>query len=266
VAAANWIALRGAVNVRDVGGVRARGGVVRRRRLIRADNLQDLTPGDVHTLVGELGVRAVADLRSSEEVVSEGPGLLNSSDLVRIHHLSLVPEVGNRTDAAALERDEHGSVILPWHRRDAEPSSRPPARDIYRNYLVRRADSVLGALRLVARTDGATLVHCAAGKDRTGVVVALALAEVGVGVDDIVEDYERSAERIELIFQRLAASPTYRADMQKSLAANHKVAADAIRGFLTVMDDEYGGTSAALRSFGWTDDDHEALTAALVET
>ena len=63
---------------------------------------------------------------------------------------------------------------------------------------------------MIAHSPGATIVHCAAGKDRTGTVVAIALAEVGVTREAIVADYARSAERIEHIFGRLRSSPHLR--------------------------------------------------------
>ena len=66
---ARWIALQGAANVRDLGGLPLRGGgATAPGVLLRADNLQGLTARDVHRLVGELGVRAVVDLRTAVEV------------------------------------------------------------------------------------------------------------------------------------------------------------------------------------------------------
>ena len=59
----------------------------------------------------------------------------------------------------------------------------------YLGYLADRPDSVSGALRVVASSHGATVVHCAAGKDRTGFAAALILKALGVADDLIVEDY-----------------------------------------------------------------------------
>jgi protein tyrosine/serine phosphatase len=63
----------------------------------------------------------------------------------------------------------------------------------YLSYLQDRPDSVIASLRAIADTPGAALVHCAAGKDRTGIVVAIALAAVGVPDPFIAADYALSS-------------------------------------------------------------------------
>jgi protein-tyrosine phosphatase len=263
-AAARWIELDGAVKVRDHGRLRTVDGrLVQPGRLIRSDNLQDLSDRDVERLVGELGVHAVADLRTEVEVSSEGPGPLAGRGDVDIHHLSLFPESGTNTDAAAGEDEP---VVLPWQLRDqiGEGAAPRSASPLYRRYLDDRADSVLDALRLIAHSEGATIVHCAAGKDRTGVVVALALCEVGVERAAVVADYARSAERIQHIFDRLRTSHTYAGDLAGSDADKHAPRANTIENLLDVLDREYGGPSGWLRAHGWTDADSAALHAKLL--
>ena len=91
--ARRWIALQGAANVRDLGGLALRGGgATAPGVLLRADNLQGLTARDVGHLVGDLGVRAVVDLRTGVEVELEGPGPLVAEERVEIRHRSLMPE------------------------------------------------------------------------------------------------------------------------------------------------------------------------------
>lgn len=266
MADSRWIELDGAVNVRDLGGLPAPDGArVQPNRLIRADNLQGLSDADVRTLVDDHGVRAVADLRTGVEVDAEGPGPMTREPLVDVEHLSLFPEAGRNTDAAAL--DEDAPVVLPWQNRDKDLSDHPRrgAAAVYLGYLEDRSDSAIAALRLIARTGGATIVHCAAGKDRTGVVVALALAEVGVPREAIVEDYARSAERIEKIFERLMASRTYNADLSGQDVDKHRTRPETMQRLLAAIDDEFGGVPAWLRSHGWTDDDAAALRARLLD-
>jgi protein-tyrosine phosphatase len=77
------------------------------------------------------------------------------------------------------------------------------------SYLVDPPDSVLAALRAVGEADGAALVHCAAGKDRTGTIVALALMTAGADRDPVIDDNAASTERAEAIVGRLMASNTY---------------------------------------------------------
>ena len=89
----NWIELDGVVNMRDLGGmVTAGGDTVRPRRLLRSDNLQDLTPGAVDVLVNRYGVSDVVDLRTDVEVAKEGDGPLRALDGIRHHHHTLYRE------------------------------------------------------------------------------------------------------------------------------------------------------------------------------
>jgi hypothetical protein len=210
-------------------------------------------------------VRRVANLRTGVEVAAEGPGPLTAVPEVRIEHLSLFPEAGETTDAAAVERGD-GPVVLPWQTEDRQQhAERRGASGIYLGYLEDRADSVLAALRLIATVPGATVVHCAAGKDRTGVVVAMALAAVGVPQDQIVADYALSAARIEGIFARLRASPTYAHDLEDTYIDTHVPRGSTMECLFDQLAEQYGGAVRWLRSHGWTDEDDDALRRTLLE-
>lgn len=260
--AAHWIELTGADNVRDLGGLpTSDGATVRPGRLIRSDSLQGLTDADVRYLVDDLGVRAVADLRTGVEVAAEGPGPMTREPLVDLRHLSLFPEAGENTDAAAVDDDR--PVLLPWQRRERTGERRGPA-EVYLRYLDDRPDSVLGALRLIAGSAGATIVHCAAGKDRTGVIVALALTEIGVRRDAIVADYARSADRVPAILIRLAQRRTYAGDLDRADVDRHKPRAATMAQLLDAVDVEHGGPSVWLRAHGWTARDAAALAGKLL--
>jgi protein-tyrosine phosphatase len=144
----------------------------------------------------------VIDLRSEAEVESEGPGPLTAVPTVRRLHQSVMPEAGEATDASA------DALLV---RRERALSRYPDdiLCSLYHGYLEDRPDSITAALRSIAESPGAALVHCAAGKDRTGVVVGLALSAVGVQRDAIVADYAASGDRIGAILDRLRASATY---------------------------------------------------------
>jgi len=262
-----WIELDGAVNVRDLGGLPTRDGTVTApRRLIRSDNLQALTASDVRLLVDELKVRSVVDLRTGVEVVNEGPGPLTREPDVDVRHLSLFPEVGQNTDAAALP--EGKSVILPWQERARiGPDGKkqwPDAAEVYVGYLTERPDSVLAGLRLIAATEGATIVHCAAGKDRTGILTALALEEVGVEREAIIEDYVLTGERIEAIMRRLMDTQTYSDDVVTAKMNKHKPKAETMIEVFATVDGTFGGVGTWLREQGWTEADAVALRSRLL--
>ncbi|GGP84903.1 tyrosine-protein phosphatase [Streptosporangium pseudovulgare] len=257
-----WIDLEGAVNVRDLGGLATvDGGTTRFGRVYRSDNLQGLTERDVELLVGELKLRHVVDLRSVAEVSLEGPGPLTAVPEVNIHHLTLFAESGGNTDVDADTID--GARVLPWKERGEEDLAELRVTGFYYGYLRDRPDSVVAALRAMAHDDGAAIVHCAAGKDRTGVVCALALEIAGATREAIVADYAATGDRLEGILARLRSSATYRDDLDSRPADDHRPRPEYLRQFLRVLDDRFGGPLAWLESKGWTGGDSEALRSRL---
>jgi protein tyrosine/serine phosphatase len=134
----------------------------------------------------------------------------------------------------------------------------------YLGYLGQRADNVVAALRALTETrDGASVVHCAAGKDRTGVVCALALAVAGVDHDDIVADYAMTADVIDALVAKLAASPTYAEDMATRDVASHTPRAETMDRLLTLLDERFGGAAGWLGAHGFGADEQAALRSRL---
>jgi protein-tyrosine phosphatase len=264
-----WIDLDGAVNVRDLGGLPTHdGGATRPGRVLRADNLQGLTPGDVERLVTDLGVRHVIDLRSEPEVSLEGPGPLTRVAAVRIHNLSLFTEGGVFTDVDADQADAAAAVdvdaVLPWQARRSSGPEAERSVGFYLSYLADRPDSIVAALRVMAQEEGCAVVHCAAGKDRTGVVCALALEVAGVTRAAVVADYVATGRRLEQVLARLRASTTYAADLDARPADSHLPHAYTMEKFLASVDERYGGPLGWLTQHGWADADTAALRARLV--
>jgi len=156
-------------NVRDVGGLRtAGGGRVRTGALVRSDDLAGLTAAGLAALRA-YGVVRVVDLRSPEEV-RRRPGPF-AGDPLHVH-IPLVDE--------AVE-----------HLRD--PALEPTLAGVYRGSLDRNARPIVAGLAALADAPpGPVVVHCLAGRDRTGMHVALALGAAGVGPEEIAADYARS--------------------------------------------------------------------------
>ncbi|WP_205856126.1 tyrosine-protein phosphatase, partial [Phytoactinopolyspora endophytica] len=113
--------------------------------------------------------------------------------------------------------------------------------------------------------DGAALAHCAAGKDRTGVLVALTLTTVGVPREVIVEDYALSNTRIEQIMDRLTKTPTYADDLNSRPLSSHFALPETMENFLDLADEHVGGLQDWLSSQGWTSEDADALRARLLD-
>jgi protein-tyrosine phosphatase len=253
-----WIDLEGAVNVRDVGGLPAEdGGETAYGRLLRSENLQELSPADVSKLVGQLGVTTVVDLRTTAEVELEGPGPLDAVPSVRHACHPVLPELGSRTDAVA--------EALLLKKREVDLSRFPD--DImcghYLGYLEERPEEVTGALRSIATSEGAAIVHCAAGKDRTGVIVALALVVAGVEPDAIVADYVATADRMDALIERLSRSRTYADDVTSRPVRAHLPRAETMKSFLEQLNVRYGGLPRWLARYGFDSDEVGLLRAKL---
>lgn len=208
-------------------------------------------------LVEEQGVEVVLDLRTDVEVELEGPGPLTAEPRVRIEYRSLYPDSGGNTD---LDLE----TVKPWRRDHGEEAAdEPPIIRAYLSYLQRRPDSVIGSIRAIAHAEGAALVHCAAGKDRTGVVVALALDAAGIDRDAIVADYLASGERIEEIMARLLSSPTYGPELQEHDPHQHAPVPGTIERFLELVDEGFGGSVAWLSAHGFEPGDLARLRGRL---
>lgn len=293
-----WLDLEGTANARDVGGLTTVDG--RRTRpgvLLRADNLQDLTTSDVRRLVGDLGLRTVVDLRSTGEVHLSGPTPLATppyAGRVRHHQLSLIPEWDGEPDPThdreEVERAVERAVLNDGHEREAAGPGRvdveralpslsdfeeraQPRRDPtdlvehYVGYVETAGQNVGRALQVLADADsGPTLVHCAAGKDRTGVVVALALSLAGVARDAVVGDYVRSAERADRILARLQATTVYGPSLAGVPVADITPRAESMHGFLDRVDSAYGGPHALAMSLGVSEEEIARLGVRLLGT
>lgn len=238
--------------MRDIGGLpTAGGGRTQFGRLIRSDNLQDLTAQDVARLVDDLGVTDIVDLRADRELHLEGPGPMRDVSTVTHHHHSLLRD---RPQESTEEVAKQALGATPRRTRDADFWSRS-----YLGYLENRPDSVSGALSAVANAPGAAVVHCAAGKDRTGTVVAMALDVAGVPHAEIAADYALTQERLAAIIERLSGRPSYGEALATQTLADQTPHADSALAILTALDDGWGGAAGWLREQGWSKQEIEQL-------
>lgn len=252
-----WIELDGVVNMRDLGGLPTRDGRgTREGRLIRSDNLQDLSEGDVRRLIEEVGVSDVVDLRSTVEYEVTGQGPLRATSLTH-HHFSLLAEDQDP------DRTVEEALALRWGRDESTPRDGDFWGRHYTGYLTKRPDSVAAALAAVRDSAGGAVVHCAAGKDRTGTVVGMALSVAGVPEEEIISDYVRSAERLERIMGRLIEVEPYKRSLPNHTLDEQLPRAESMEAVLTHLDEGYGGTIGWLTASGWTEADVEALRVRL---
>jgi protein tyrosine/serine phosphatase len=260
-----WIEMDGLANLRDVGGLPTQdGGKILSGRLLRSDNLQDLTERDVEALL-ELGLTDVVDLRSDYEIEVEGPNRLTDHGRVRIHTHSMFREwrEGVGEDKPDVRPEALPAEALPWI--DLEPSVDldNDTASVYFSYLVDRPDSVLAALRAIGDASGAVLVHCAAGKDRTGTIVALALLLAGADRDAVVADYAASSDRVEGVVNRLMTSATYVDNLRDRPISSHLSRPESMSALLDHVEQSYGGVAELLSRIGWTEEDTNRISAKL---
>lgn len=156
----------GFANLRDVGGlVTADGGRVHSRRLLRADMPAILT-AEAQARLRAVPVTTIVDLRDEDEVAASGPVYADAG--FRVVRRPIF-------DGSAASFVEQDVTLL----------------DLYRHLVSVRGRTLTDAVRAIAQADGsgAVLVHCTAGKDRTGLTVALALLAVGASASAVVADY-----------------------------------------------------------------------------
>jgi len=232
--------LAGAFNFRDLGGLRAGRRHVRPGVLFRSDTLQALTPADVDHLVATLRLELVVDLRIGHEAVAEGRGPLARHP---VSYLNAPLRDLPVSDLPAPEQSLH----------------------FYREHLASPASPLATVVRVAGALAGRpVLLHCAAGKDRTGLVTALLLRLAGVEDEEIVADYLRSGPNMAAVMERFRTWPRYRDHMATVPPAVYEAQEHTIRGLLDALDREYGGAGgwAALR--GITPADVERLRAGLL--
>ena len=110
------------------------------------------------------------------------------------------------------------------------------------------------------------MFHCAAGKDRTGVLAGLLLSTLGVADDDVVADYALTAQAMTRMQERWAAeSEESRAALAATPAAFMAADPLAMAGMLALIGQEHGSTRDYVRSLGVTDAVLADLEDALLE-
>ena len=179
------VALDGTFNLRDIGGYPAATGVTRWGRLYRSDALHQLSASDRSELARR-GVALVIDLRDDNERLAF-PSALDGLD-ARVSHNPVFSSPASSFIAADARLD-----------------------DLYDDVIENSGARLVSAIRLISQAgDSAVLVHCTAGKDRTGLVVAFALLAAGVEPESVVADYAQTekhlpVELLDAIVARLRA-------------------------------------------------------------
>jgi protein-tyrosine phosphatase len=166
--------LTGASNFRDLGGYAGKDGrTVRWRHIYRSNHLGHLTDADIAVLRG-LGLKSAFDFRGAEE---RGAAVCAIGDIT-VHSLPVEPTVV----AALRARLTNGKALSPNDGMEV-------MRESYINYVRQNTGRFRSLFAHLLQDSAPLVIHCTAGKDRTGFACALILHALGVSEDVISEDY-----------------------------------------------------------------------------
>ena len=179
--------LSGLVNFRDLGGHTTPDGPVRHGRVFRSDSLAHADPADVEHLVEERGVITVVDLRGVTEVDAYPNRPMRDAGAT-VHHVPLIDPA--KRESSGFEWETMSLV------------------DLYRFILGSAGAEFVEVLQIIAEPANHPLVfHCAAGKDRAGLIAATVLGLLGVDDEEIVADYAQTAAALDALRARGRSGP-----------------------------------------------------------
>jgi len=254
------VPLEGGFNFRDLGGYKAHdGGTVRWKHIYRSGKLSDLTPADC-ALIRDLGIHSVIDFRRMTE----------RNDEPSLWHEDHTPNV--ITQPHPLDEDESVPRIM-GQLITLNQDAREVMLEIYRHLPEEHAAHYAEMFRcLTDEAAGPLLIHCTAGKDRTGVGAALVLFALGVDQDQIFEDYlltnayYPADERLQRILQSVFEKFGIELEDKEKFRPVVEVDADYLHQSFKRIETEFGSVETYLeRALGVGPREQAMLRARLLE-
>jgi protein-tyrosine phosphatase len=219
--------LEGTYNIRDIGGYPTTSGdTTRWRTFLRADSLHRLTPVAQQELI-DYGLRTVIDLRFDHEC-SSAPNVFAASDEVTYVNISLL------ADAAP----------------NAERRMLPDLESIYKYILDERQAVLKQVFDVMTAEAFPVLIHCTAGKDRTGIISALMLGLAGVDHATIAADYALTAHYAGAMFDELRAQAATAGRDMSTYERYLESKPEAMRNTLAYLEETYESVPAYLARIG----------------
>ena len=240
----------GILNARDLGGHRTEDGAeTRYGSIVRADSVRRLTDAGWAALL-DYGIRTVVDLRGDHEMDEDAPAHID----VEVVHVPFM-EANDRE----FEEIQHEVETAA----EAAPDVATATRDVYLIFLEHFKKNVAAGIRAVAQAPaGGVVVHCAGGKDRTGLLTAFLLHLAGVDVEQIAADYALSEERLKPRHEEWFAQAETEAELER-LRRIAQTPAESIVGVFEELERRYGSVDGYLRSGGLGDKDLARARARL---
>jgi protein-tyrosine phosphatase len=235
------VMLKGAPNFRDVGQLPTSwGGSIRPGVLFRSGGLAELVPAD-HAILDGLALKAIIDLRSASERNSAPTAWLHEHVML---HVSQKPDM----------RDQLAEVMAPAVE-DRDDIWRDRFDAFYRRLPVIYEDEYRQMFAALQAPGPPVLIHCSAGKDRTGAGIALILKAVGVSLDHIIDDYMETGRRISVsegVNVMVSAGLQHDKDIlsARGRAILMGTQVSAIKAMFSEIDNRFGSLRAYLKRLG----------------
>lgn len=223
-----FVPLTGCSNFRDLGGLPTTDGrTTTWRRAYRSDTLQELTDDDVKRIVGDIGLTTIIDLRTKREIEAEGRGPLEAEARIRHVHLPFIGELEVRDEVPeTIERDVLADYV---------------------HMLDTAGHLIAQAVETIATSPGPVVFHCAAGKDRTGILAAIVELLLGVPREVVVGDYELTNQVLDGVIERLGRLESY-TNVRTQPASNFVCRPEVMDRFVGVLDERHGGAEGWARA------------------
>jgi protein-tyrosine phosphatase len=219
-------------NFRDIGGLSTvDGSSIRRGVVYRSSALHRASDADQRAMFGKLGVRALYDLRATDERAGNDVPL--PAGVVR-HVVSMNKETTFAYQQWLTERGTEDFDVAAG----------------YARYLDHGAAAIGSAFTQLADGGTPAVVHCSFGKDRTGVFIALLLSCLGVGDDAIAEDYALSDAHVPAIARSLAVDADAARFLDTLPDWARQAKAETMYRFLELLRDEHGGATTWVTGAG----------------
>ena len=213
--------LMGCLNLRELGGYTTSDGKsIRWRTLLRGDSLHKLSLESQQAII-DYGVKTIIDLRTISEVNKESY-VLSKSPEINYCNLPLLEEANFSQLREKKTLFEHNCFMLE-----------------------ERSRQIKEILSVIANHQTAVVIHCAAGKDRTGIIIALLLAIAKVPVATIAEDYALSEKYILPLYKII-----HEQAIEEGFAHMLSSPPEAIIDTFSYLDEQYGGIDEYLQTIG----------------
>ncbi len=223
------------------------GGRIRPGMVYRSGALELMTESDAEILTAKIRLAAVLDLRHPDELTAATPRAL-----AHVHKpLSLFPETISQEGLI----EELNGLYGPG-----------PGPHRYFHYLKIGADRFAQACELLSAQDAyPVLVHCTAGKDRTGVLLALLMDLLGAREEDIAAEYALSNASIERLIDYLESTGRELEGTRDEIRERLATPPERIAGYIDLVRQNYGSAADYFQSVGVEDDRLERIKSTLTE-